>query len=88
MSSDTDPFAGWESASVGCHWSRELPDGRVAHMSSWGCGDRSGYSITVEYVRRLFPDLEHAKSAHEFLAGADPGTSIALAPGAMDEATF
>lgn len=88
MSSDTGLFAGWEMAAVGCHWSRALPDGRVVHMASWSCGDRSGYSVTLDSEQRVFPDLERATSAFAFLAAAAPGASLALAPGAVDEANL
>lgn len=86
MSSDTSLFAGWDMAAVGCHWSRALPDGRVVHMSSWSCGDLSGYLVTLDGEQRVFPDLERATSAFAFLAVVAPGTSLALAPGAVDEA--
>lgn len=86
MSSHTDPFAGWQQAAVGCYWSRALPDGREAHLSTWACGTRSGYSLTVNFVIRRFPGLEEALAAFEFLA-ASPERDIAHAPGALASVT-
>lgn len=83
MSSGTDPFAGWEMASVDCHWSRALPDGRVVHMSSWGRGSRSGYALIIDFVERVFSSLDEAKAAYEFLAAAGRRASVTDAPGAM-----
>lgn len=80
----SDPYEGWKQWSVGCHWSRKLPDGRSVHMSSWACGSRSGYSLTLDYERRVFSDLNAAKAAYEYLA-SEPGLAIADVPGALDE---
>lgn len=82
MSGDERPFAGWDAASVGCHWSRPLPDGRTLHMSTWACADRYGYSLTLDFESRVFPDLEAAKAGYAFLARAQAGTSLADVPGA------
>lgn len=83
MSSESDPFAGWEMTSVGCHWSRALPDGRMVHMSSWACGSRSGYMLTADFVEGVFPGLDEAKAAYEFLATARRRANVTDAPGAM-----
>lgn len=80
----SNPYEGWEQAAVGCHWSRKLPDGRRASMSTWMCGKRSGYSLVVDYVRRYFTGLEEAKDAYAFLA-AEPGRSVVDVPGALDD---
>jgi hypothetical protein len=83
LNSESDPFAGWEMASVGCYWSRALPDGRMVHMSSWASGSRSGYALTVDFVECVFPGLDEAKAAYEFLATAGRRASVIDAPGAM-----
>lgn len=62
-----DPFTGWTQARVGCYWSRPLPDGRVAHMSTWQRGGEDGYSLTVNYHRAEYPDLPAALAAFERL---------------------
>ncbi len=67
--------------SAGCHWGRDLPDGRTVSLSTWSCGTRSGYSLTVDHHRRQFPGLTEAKAAYAFLASAPPGTSVTAAPG-------
>jgi hypothetical protein len=69
MSSD-DPFRGWTPASVGCHWSRALPDGREVHMSTWqsGSGKEGGYSLTIDYETTNYPDLAAALAAYKQMA--------------------
>jgi hypothetical protein len=72
-----DPFAGWTMANVGCHWSRQLPDGRMAYLSTWqtphnwGHPDkRSGYSLTVDYEDSRYDDLASALTAFDAMAVA------------------
>lgn len=84
-SGSEDPFEGWEMWSAGCHWSRPLPDGRTVSMSTWSCGDRSGYSLTVDFTTRVFPGLEAAKAAFAVLEQSPPGTSICAVPGALPD---
>lgn len=60
-----DPFAGWTMAFVGCHWSRGLPDGRMVHMSTWQRGRQDGYSLTIDYERTEYPDLDAALEAFD-----------------------
>lgn len=64
---DTDPYAGWTQASVGCHWSRSLSDGRAVHMSTWQRGGDDGYSLTINYERLEYPDLASALAAFDRL---------------------
>jgi hypothetical protein len=64
----TDPFEGWTMAEVGCHWSRELPGGKTAYLSTYHCGDESGYTITVDYKPVKFPDLASALIGYDQLA--------------------
>lgn len=77
------PFDGWTQADNGCHWSRTLPDSREVHMTTWGWGATSGYSLTIDFERRLFPGLDEAKAAFDFLASAAAGTPLDDAPGAV-----
>jgi hypothetical protein len=62
-----DPYAGWTQASVGCHWTRSLSDGRAVHMSTWQRGGDSGYSLTINYERVEYGDLASALAAFERL---------------------
>ncbi len=78
MSATPDPFRGWEMWSVGCHWSRPLPDGRKVTLSTWSCGDESGYSLTLEYANAKFPDVEEAMAAYDVLARSAPGSPLAV----------
>lgn len=82
MTTGPDPFEGWQQADVGCHWSRPLPDGREAYLSTWAYAGRSGYSLTVNFVSCRFPGLEEAKAAFDFLA-ASTARDIQDAPGAL-----
>lgn len=84
-SGSEDPFEGWEMWSAGCHWSRPLPDGRTVSMSTWSCGARTGYSLTVDFTTRVFPGLDEAKAAFAVLEQSPPGTSICAAPGALPD---
>ena len=70
-----DPFAGWTMANVGCHWSRQLPDGRMAHLGSWTNAHlpshqdyRSGYALTVDYQRADYNTLDGALAAFDMMA--------------------
>lgn len=77
-------FEGWTQWSVGCHWSRELPDGRSATLSTWqnGDGSRSGYKLGVGGAGMVyFADLETAKTAFALLAEGRIA-DLADAPGA------
>lgn len=65
---NTEPFEGWEMASVGCYWSRSLPDGTSAHLSTWQCGDESGYRLTSHGHSMEFPDLASALAGYDQLA--------------------
>lgn len=60
----SDPFEGWTMANVGCHWSRKMPNGKMAHMSSGS----SGYALWIDYQRMDFPDLDSVLKAYEELA--------------------
>jgi len=60
----TDPFAGWTQADVGCYWSRQLPDGRTAHLASTS----AGYTLTVDFQSTHHPDLDDAITAFAALA--------------------
>jgi hypothetical protein len=60
-----DPFEGWTMASVGCHWSRQLPDGRMVHMSSGS----NGYSLTVNFERTEYRDLAAALAGYDEMVG-------------------
>jgi hypothetical protein len=55
----------------------------MVHMSSSARGSRSGYALTVDFVERVFPGLDEAKAAYEFLATAGRRASVTDAPGAM-----
>ena len=83
MMGGVDPFAGWTQADNGCYWSRTLPDSRQVNMTTWGWGTHAGYSLTIDFERRLFPGLDEAKTAFDFLAGAAAGTPLDDAPGAV-----
>jgi hypothetical protein len=63
-------FEGWTPWRVGCHWSRDLPDGRSATLSTWqnGSGSRGGYTLSVEFRTAYFDDLEMAKATYNLLA--------------------
>lgn len=70
-----DPFAGWTMASVGCYWSRQLPNGRRAHLSTWQTphdwrnpDKRSGYALTVNYEESRYDDLASALAAFDRMA--------------------
>lgn len=80
-----NPFDGWEMWDAGCHWSRELPDGRKASLSTWqnGSGSRGGYTLTVERVTRYFDDLDTAKAAYGLLAEGRI-SNVADAPGGRE----
>ena len=72
-----DPFAGWTMASVGCHWSRQLPDGRVAHLSTgqtphnWGHPDKcSWYDLSVGNDGGRYETLADALAAFDRMATA------------------
>jgi hypothetical protein len=59
----TDPFEGWQMAIAGCHWSRTLPNGGDAHVSSWSTPHapsdpryRSGYALIIDH--RLIGDCK------------------------------
>jgi len=69
---------------VGCHWSRRLPDGRKVTLSTWSCGGESGYSLTLEYKCAKFPDVDAAIAAYDVLARRAPGTPLA-AVASLDE---
>ena len=54
-------------ADVGCHWSRQLPSGRMVYLSTWqtphdwGHPDkRSGYSLTINFDTIRYDTLEAA----------------------------
>lgn len=81
-----DAFDGWTTRNVGCHWGRDLPDGRSATLSTWqnGSGSRGGYSLTVEYQTAYFDSLEEAKSAYNLLASGSMA-DIEQAPGGRAE---
>jgi hypothetical protein len=66
--SPAEPFAGWTPSDVGCHWSRHLPDGRTAHLSTYSSGEESGYTLTVDYATTTYPDLDAANAAFTSLA--------------------
>lgn len=70
-----DPFTGWAQARVGCYWSRPLPDGRIAHMSTWQRGGEDGYSLTINYRRAEYPDLPAALAAFERLENGAKASS-------------
>lgn len=78
--SETDVFDGWQMWSVGCHWSRMLPDGRKVTLSTWACGAESGYQLTVNYESKQFPGIAEANAAYAFLAASAPGTAITAIP--------
>lgn len=84
MSDTADPFHGWEMWTVGCHWSRPLPDGRKVTLSTWSCGGESGYSLTLEYKSAKIPDVDEAIAAYSVLARSAPGTPLA-AVASLDE---
>lgn len=84
MSDTPDPFHGWEMWTVGCHWSRLLPDGRKVTLSTWSCGGESGYSLTLEYKSAKFRGVDEAIAAYDVLARSAPGTGLA-AVASVDE---
>lgn len=64
-------FDGWTQWNVGCHWSRDMPDGRNATLSTWqnGDGSRGGYKLGVDEAGiGYFDDLDSAKAAYDLLA--------------------
>lgn len=77
MSDTPDPFQGWENWTVGCHWSRTLPDGRKVTLSTWARGGESGYSLTLDFINARFPGVEEAIAAYGVLARSAPGTALA-----------
>ena len=76
MSEPRDVFHGWEQASVGCYWYRPLPDGRKVTLSTWICGDESGYALTLNYETTKFPGVDAALAAYDVLARSAPGTTL------------
>lgn len=77
MTTKTDPFTGWTMANVGCHWSRQLPDGRMAYLTTWqtphdwGHPDkRSGYALTVDREGGRYETLADALAAFDRMATA------------------
>lgn len=78
MTTTVDPLQGWTMADMGCHWSRQLPDGRIVYLSTWQNGyDRwdarfqSAYTLTVDFERTDYRSLDEVAAAFEKLAAED-----------------